>query len=142
MVTIIKLFFILWMTGAKMETKLLLIGDSGAGKSSLLLAFAESRFLSPDEATATVGVDFRSFHKDYKGERRKVCVWDTAGQERFRTMTESFYRNASVVFLVFDVSNRETYDNLESWCKEIEKKCINITGCLVANKIDIPEVRL
>ena len=80
--------------------KILLVGDSGVGKSSLLARFISDSF---DEQGPTVGVDFKLKHVDVDGTRLKLTVWDTAGQERFRTLTSSYYRGAHGVVFVYDV---------------------------------------
>jgi len=82
--------------------KILLVGDSGAGKSSLLQRFAEGEF-SP-EYSATIGVDFQVRTLEVEGKLYRLQVWDTAGQERFRTITSSYYRGANAIILVFDLS--------------------------------------
>ncbi|ORZ33742.1 small GTP-binding protein domain-containing protein, partial [Catenaria anguillulae PL171] len=122
--------------------KMILIGDSGTGKSSLLLSYTEQRFLPPGEAVATVGVDFRLLKREYQGIPYKVYIWDTAGQERFRTLTSSFYRGASVVLVVFDVGNRESFTNLETWIGEAKRFTApekSVHMCIVANKLDIDD---
>ncbi|KAM6450940.1 ras-related protein Rab-18-like isoform 2-T2 [Liasis olivaceus] len=115
--------------------KLLLVGDSAVGKSSLLLRFAEDQFepyLSP-----TIGVDFKVKKMVVGDLPLQLAIWDTAGQERFRTLTPSYYRGAQGVILVYDVTRRETFLGLESWLQELEiytKK--NVVKMLVGNKID------
>ncbi|KAL8453556.1 hypothetical protein Emag_001775 [Eimeria magna] len=78
--------------------KLLLIGDSGVGKSSLLLRFAENKY--DEQQLSTIGVDFRVRFLTIEGVRLKLAIWDTAGQERFRTLTSSYYRGAQGIILV------------------------------------------
>ncbi|KAL4379990.1 hypothetical protein GQ457_02G017670 [Hibiscus cannabinus] len=116
--------------------KLLMIGDSGVGKSSLLLSFTAGTF---DELSPTIGVDFKVKYITAGGKKLKLAIWDTAGQERFRTLTSSYYRGAQGVVLVYDVTRRETFTNLkEVWYKEFElystnQDCIRM---LVGNKVD------
>jgi len=116
--------------------KLLLIGDSGVGKSSLLLRFTSNTF---DNLPPTVGVDFRLKKMTVEGKRVKLAIWDTAGQERFRTLTSAYYRGAQGVILVYDVTRRETFTNLSDvWLKELElystyQDCIKM---VVGNKVD------
>ncbi|MBA0633656.1 hypothetical protein Godav_029217 [Gossypium davidsonii] len=116
--------------------KLLMIGDSGVGKSSLLLSFTAGTF---DELSPTIGVDFKVKHVTVGGKKLKLAIWDTAGQERFRTLTSSYYRGAQGVVMVYDVTRRETFTNLsEVWAKEFElystnQDCIKM---LVGNKVD------
>ncbi|CAN6475935.1 unnamed protein product [Victoria cruziana] len=116
--------------------KLLLIGDSGVGKSSLLLSFTSDTF---EDLSPTIGVDFKVKMVTVGGKRLKLAIWDTAGQERFRTLTSSYYRGAQGVIMVYDVTRRETFKNLsEVWAKEIDlystnQDCIKM---LVGNKVD------
>ncbi len=100
--------------------KLLLIGDSGTGKSSLLLRFTDDTWLHPDEVSATIGVDFKVKVIDLDGKRYKLTIWDTAGQERFRTLTSSYYRGAQGVILVYDVANKSSFEHLQLWFTELE----------------------
>ncbi|KAK4798632.1 hypothetical protein SAY86_030958 [Trapa natans] len=116
--------------------KILLIGDSGVGKSSLLVSFISS---SAEGLAPTIGVDFKIKQLTVGGKRLKLTIWDTAGQERFRTLTSSYYRNAQGIILVYDVTRRETFTNLSSvWAKEVElystnRNCMKM---LVGNKVD------
>ncbi|XP_046883404.1 ras-related protein Rab-18-B [Hypomesus transpacificus] len=117
--------------------KLLIIGESGVGKSSLLLRFTEDTF-DPDQA-ATIGVDFKVKTIAVDGNRAKLAIWDTAGQERFRTLTPSYYRGAQGVILVYDVTKRDTFTRLENWLNELETYCTrnDLVKMLVGNKIDM-----
>jgi len=116
--------------------KLLIIGESGVGKSSLLLRFTEDTF-DPEQA-ATIGVDFKVKTIAVDGNRAKLAIWDTAGQERFRTLTPSYYRGAQGVILVYDVTKRDTFTRLENWLNELETYCTrnDLVKMLVGNKID------
>lgn len=119
--------------------KVLLIGDSGVGKSSLLLRFTADKF---DDLSPTIGVDFKVEMMILGTKRLKLTIWDTAGQERFRTLTSSYYRGAHGIILVYDVSRRTTFtDFSDVWLKEVEwfptnKDCIKV---LVGNKVDLEE---
>ena len=100
--------------------KLLLVGDSGTGKSSLLLRFTEDRFLGEDVHMATIGVDFKVKRVDVDGRRIKLTIWDTAGQERFRTLTASYYRGAHGIIIVYVVNSRESFDDVRNiWLREL-----------------------
>eukprot|EP00002_Diphylleia_rotans_P027354 TRINITY_DN5481_c0_g1_i2.p1 TRINITY_DN5481_c0_g1~~TRINITY_DN5481_c0_g1_i2.p1 ORF type:complete len:111 (+),score=18.16 TRINITY_DN5481_c0_g1_i2:82-414(+) len=90
--------------------KLLLIGDSGVGKSSLLMRFCEDTF-SPNFIT-TIGIDFKIRNVDMDGKRIKLQIWDTAGQERFRTITTAYYRGAMGIMLVYDVSEEKSFSSI------------------------------
>ena len=121
--------------------KILLVGDSGVGKSSLLARFISDSF---DEQSPTVGVDFKLKHIDVDGTRLKLTVWDTAGQERFRTLTSSYYRGAHGVVFVYDVTSRESFENArETWRKEVEMygTIANSVKIVIGNKIDREDER-
>ncbi|KAJ1885286.1 Ras- protein Rab-18 [Kickxella alabastrina] len=118
--------------------KLLLIGDSNVGKSSILLRFTDDHFLPPEETSATIGVDFKVKYLEVDSQRYKLTIWDTAGQERFRTLTSSYYRGAQGVILVYDVSSRESFDNLDTWFEELKTYCSgeDVVKMVIGNKID------
>ncbi|CAB1317894.1 unnamed protein product [Coregonus sp. 'balchen'] len=121
--------------------KILIIGESGVGKSSLLLRFTDDTF--DPELAATIGVDFKVKTIAVDGNRAKLAIWDTAGQERFRTLTPSYYRGAQGVILVYDVTKRDTFTRLENWLNELETYCTrnDLVKMLVGNKIDKEENR-
>lgn len=116
--------------------KILIIGESGVGKSSLLLRFTEDRF--DPEQSATIGVDFKVKTLSIDGNRAKLAIWDTAGQERFRTLTPSYYRGAQGCILVYDVSSKQSFMKLDQWINELETHSTkhDIVTMLVGNKID------
>jgi len=119
------------------NVKLLLIGNSSIGKSSLLLRFSDEQWLPEDESSATIGVDFRIHKMDVRGKKVKLSIWDTAGQERFRTITSSYYRGAQGVILVYDVTNRESFEALPRWYSELETYVSSsVVKILVGNKVD------
>ncbi|KAJ6510555.1 ras-domain-containing protein [Mycena sanguinolenta] len=122
---------------APINCKLLLIGNSSVGKSSLLLRFSDEQWLPEDESSATIGVDFRVHKMEVKGKKVKLSIWDTAGQERFRTITSSYYRGAQGIILVYDVSNRDSFDALPRWYSELETYVSDkVVKILVGNKVD------
>ncbi|OQR87589.1 Rab18 family GTPase [Achlya hypogyna] len=118
--------------------KLLLVGDAGVGKSSMLLRFTDDTF--DDHLQSTIGVDFKVKMMTVDEKRIKMTIWDTAGQERFRTLTSSYYRGAQGVVLVYDVARRETFENLGTWLQEVEAYTPGngreVVKLLVGNKID------
>ncbi|GFR23752.1 ras-related protein Rab-18 [Trichonephila clavata] len=116
--------------------KILIIGESDVGKSSLLLRFTDDVF-DPGLA-ATIGVDFKVKTVSVDGNKAKLAIWDTAGSERFRTLTPSYYRGAQGAILVYDVSNRQSFQKLDQWLYELETYSTrtNIVKMLVGNKID------
>ncbi|KAJ7262658.1 ras-domain-containing protein [Mycena haematopus] len=122
---------------APVNCKLLLIGNSSVGKSSLLLRFSDEQWLPEDESSATIGVDFRVHKMEVKGKKVKLSIWDTAGQERFRTITSSYYRGAQGIILVYDVSNRDSFEALPRWYSELETYVSDkVVKILVGNKVD------
>ena len=116
--------------------KILIIGDSGVGKSSLLLRFTDDKF-DPDQS-ATIGVDFKVKAISIDGNLVKLAIWDTAGQERFRTLTPSYYRGAQGVIFVYDCTRRDSFTHLTTWLTEVDTYATKpgIVKMLVGNKID------
>lgn len=117
--------------------KLLIIGDSGVGKSSLLLRFADNTFSG--NYITTIGVDFKIRTILIDGERVKLQIWDTAGQERFRTITSTYYRGTHGVIVVYDATSGESFANVKRWLHEIDQNCDVVNRILVGNKDDMPE---
>ncbi|KAL3856859.1 hypothetical protein ACJMK2_011570 [Sinanodonta woodiana] len=114
--------------------KLLIIGDSGVGKSSLLLRFSDNTFSGT--YITTIGVDFKIRTIDVNGEKVKLQIWDTAGQERFRTITSTYYRGTHGVIVVYDVTSGESFANVKRWLHEIDQNCDVVNRILVGNKDD------
>lgn len=115
--------------------KLVLIGDSGVGKSSLLLRFADDNFT--DSYISTIGVDFRFRTITIDKKTVKLQIWDTAGQERFRTITSAYYRGADGIIMVYDVTNLDSFDHVEEWLSEVDRYANdNTSKLLVGNKAD------
>ncbi|EDV44616.2 uncharacterized protein Dana_GF20451 [Drosophila ananassae] len=117
--------------------KLLIIGDSGVGKSSLLIRFSDDTFSG--SYITTIGVDFKIRTVDIGGLRVKLQIWDTAGQERFRTITSTYYRGTHGVIVVYDVTNGESFANVRRWLEEIQNNCDVVNKVLVGNKNDDPD---
>ena len=122
--------------------KLLLIGDAGVGKSSILLRFTDDTF--DDHLQSTIGVDFKvKMINTPDGKTVKVSIWDTAGQERFRTLTSSYYRGAHGIILTYDVTRRETFENLSQWLEEVDVYTPgggkDVVKLLVGNKVDLSQ---
>lgn len=120
--------------------KLLLIGDSGVGKTSILFKFSEDTF-SP-AFISTIGIDFKIRTIEVDGKRIKLQVWDTAGQERFRTITTAYYRGAMGIMLVYDVSNTKSFENISNWIRNIEMHATqDVELMILGNKCDIADKR-
>jgi len=118
--------------------KLVLIGDSGVGKSCLLLRFADDSFT--DSYISTIGVDFRFRTVNIDMKTVKLQIWDTAGQERFRTITSAYYRGAHGIIMVYDVTNYESFEHVEEWLNEVNRHASESTlKLLVGNKADLME---
>ncbi|ORX96669.1 ras-domain-containing protein [Basidiobolus meristosporus CBS 931.73] len=121
--------------------KLLLIGDSGVGKSCLLLRFSDDSF-TPSFIT-TIGIDFKIRTIDLDGKRIKLQIWDTAGQERFRTITTAYYRGAMGIVLVFDVTDERSFNNVRNWIKNVEQHAHEgVNKIIVGNKCDIEDKKV
>jgi len=116
--------------------KLVIIGDSGVGKSCLLLRFADDTFT--ENYYSTIGVDFR-FKCLEIGERKcKLQIWDTAGQERFKTVTSAYYRGADGIIIVFDQTDRDSYKNVQNWIEDISRYSTDEPIKIIfANKDDV-----
>ncbi|XP_053311903.1 ras-related protein Rab-39B-like [Spea bombifrons] len=100
------------------QFRVLLLGDSGVGKTSLLRWYTDGEFSS--STGQTVGVDFCSrVEEPEDGVKVRLQFWDTAGQERYRAVTRSYYRNASAVILLFDLTARPSFDNILNWYQEV-----------------------
>lgn len=118
--------------------KLLLIGDSGVGKSCLLLRFSEDSFTS--SFITTIGIDFKIKKIHLDGKWVKLQIWDTAGQERFRTITSAYYRGAMGILLVYDVTDEASFNNIRNWMRNITQHASgNVNKILVGNKSDMAE---
>jgi len=121
--------------------KVLLIGDSGVGKSNMLLRYADDVY--KEDYGATIGVDFKIVTRTIDEKAVKLTIWDTAGQERFRTITCSYYRGAHGIIVVYDVTDRVSFKNATSWMQEIEKYAKPGTRrLLVGNKCDMVSKRV
>jgi len=121
--------------------KILLIGDSGVGKSCLLLRFADDTYT--ESYISTIGVDFKIRTIDLDGKTIKLQIWDTAGQERFRTITSSYYRGSHGVILVYSVVDRASFSNVEKWVLEVDRYATNnVKKLLVGTKSDLANQRV
>merc|ERR1711906_99259 len=121
--------------------KLLLIGDSGVGKSCLLLRFADDTYT--ESCISTIGIDFKIRTIELDGKKIKLQIWDTAGQERFRTITQAYYRGAMGILLVYDVTDDKSFNNIRTWMRNIEQHANEqVVKILLGNKCDMPDKKM
>lgn len=115
--------------------KILVVGSSGVGKTSILLRYTDSIF--KETYGTTIGVDFKMKNISVNNKIVKLQLWDTAGQERFRTITSSYYRNANGILLVFDVTDLDSFNDLKGWINEIRSNISSkIVIYILCNKVD------
>ncbi|BFZ17346.1 hypothetical protein BsWGS_20385 [Bradybaena similaris] len=125
-----------------LSCKVMLIGDSGVGKTCLLVRFKDGTFLS-GSFISTVGIDFRNKVVDVEGTKVKLQIWDTAGQERFRSITRAYYRDAHALLLLYDVTNKTSFDNVRAWLGEINDYAQeDVVIMLLGNKCDVNSDRV
>ena len=121
--------------------KVLLVGNSGVGKSSLFLRFVDE--IWEDSFVPTIGVDFKIKTLLIEEKKIKLQIWDTAGEERFRTIISSYYKGAHGILLVYDITLKESFESLNDWLNEIKKNTSkNIVKVLIGNKIDLNDKRV
>ncbi|XP_074581410.1 ras-related protein RABA2a-like [Curcuma longa] len=121
--------------------KMVLIGDSGVGKSNLLSRFTRNQFSI--DSKSTIGVEFATRTLQVEGKTVKAQVWDTAGQERYRAITSAYYRGALGALLVYDVTKPKSFENASRWLKELRDHAdSNITVMLIGNKTDLKHLRV
>lgn len=119
---------------------MVLIGDSGVGKSNLLSRFTRNEFNL--DSKSTIGVEFATRSIQVDAKTIKAQIWDTAGQERYRAITSAYYRGAVGALLVYDISKHQTYENVQRWLKELRDHAdANIVIMLVGNKSDLRHLR-
>jgi len=120
--------------------KILLLGDSGVGKSCIILRYIEDTFSS--NLMNSIGVDFKLKNIEIDNKKIKLQIWDTAGQERFRTITTSYYKGAHAIVIVFDITDKESFEHVKNWMADIDKFAKNgVLRILVGNKCDLEEKR-
>ena len=124
----------------KLESKiqLIVVGESCVGKTSLLYKYSQGFFTQ--EHLATVGIEFFTKEEEINGRKIRVKIWDTAGQELYKSITKNFYRNSDGVIIVYDVTDRESFEKVQEWVQSISENTDtekNIQKVLVANKVDL-----
>jgi small GTP-binding protein len=121
--------------------KFIVVGASGVGKSAILRRLIDDTF--SEEAASTIGVEFESTTVTIDCQSIKLQIWDTAGQERFRSITKAYYRNAVGVMLIFDLTERKSFDHLPTWLNDARTLCDpNVIIQVVGNKADLPHPRV
>ncbi|KAI8148703.1 ras family-domain-containing protein [Fennellomyces sp. T-0311] len=120
--------------------KYIIIGDTGVGKSCLLLQFTDKRFMPAHDLT--IGVGFGTRFVTVNEQQIKLQIWDTAGQESFRTITRSYYRGAAGALLVYDITRRDTFKNLSTWLEDVRQHANpNTVIMVIGNKSDLESKR-
>lgn len=122
--------------------KLLVIGESGVGKTCLIMRFADNTF--SEQYLSTIGVDFKVKEITVDDQKVKLQIWDSAGQDRFKNITSSYYKNSNGIIVVYDITRRETYEKAAQWIEDVRAKTAETGGMqlmLVGNKSDLEEER-
>ena len=124
----------------EMMVKVVLVGDSGVGKTNIMSKYLKNEFR--EDSKATVGVEFGSKQFNIQGHQIKAQIWDTAGQERYKAITSAYYKGAKGAFIVYDITRKNTFDSVNRWVSDIsaaaDKK---ITLLLIGNKSDLEDQR-
>ncbi|KAH9013702.1 ras family-domain-containing protein [Lactarius pseudohatsudake] len=124
------------------QVKVLLLGAASVGKSSLLLRFTDQQWLPESETQPTVGVDTWTHKLEIKGKHVNLSIWDTSGEERFRTIVSSYYRGTQAIILVYDISDRKSFETIEWWFAERSKHAPkSAVKIIVGNKVDNEHTR-
>ncbi|EAY01285.1 small GTP-binding protein, putative [Trichomonas vaginalis G3] len=119
--------------------KVIIIGDSGVGKSNILLRYTDDLF--SNQFISTIGVDFRIHTIDVDDKKVKMQIWDTEGQERFLAITRSYFGYSHVALIVYDKTNKESFEKVSFWMNELDQKCDkNLLRVIVGNKADLKEL--
>ena len=120
--------------------KYIIIGDPSVGKSNLLMKFAHNKFT--DEYQATIGVEFGAKNITFDNQIYRIQIWDTAGQENFRSITRAYYKNSVCAMVVYDITNKESFEHVLNWIQDIKDQSPKtVLIVLVGNKIDLEENR-
>ena len=123
---------------SKETIKILMLGDSGVGKSSLMIRFTSSIF--SQQMMGTTGIDMRVKEMIIDNQLVKIQIWDTAGQERFHSISKTYYRGAHGIILTYDVNDRTSFTNIPNWLDDIKSLTDSVFILLVGNKIDLQGV--
>ena len=124
----------------EMMIKVILIGDSGVGKTNIMSKFLKNQFL--EDSKATVGVEFGSKLFIQQGHKIKAQIWDTAGQEKYKAITSAYYKGSKGALVIYDITQKETFANIEKWVNDLKcKGDPKITIIIIGNKNDLEEKR-
>jgi Ras-related protein Rab-11A len=124
----------------EMMIKVILIGDSGVGKTNIMSKFLKNQFL--EDSKATVGVEFGSKLFIQQGHKIKAQIWDTAGQEKYKAITSAYYKGSKGALVIYDITQKETFANIEKWVNDLKcKGDPKITIIIIGNKSDLEEKR-
>ena len=123
----------------ELNIRLLLVGDTNVGKTSIILQFTENYI--PQDHGATVGIECKVKTFKYKDYQIKLQIWDTAGQERFHSITNNFFRNADGIIFVYDITKHETFEGAKSWIKEADDIGDYFQKIIIGNKCDLEDKR-
>ena len=128
------------MTNAKITLKILLLGESNVGKTSLLTKYIDNKFT--EAHITTIGVEYKYKEITYKNMKINLNIWDSSGQEIYRAITKSFYRQADGIIFVYDITNEISFTNLKDWLISIEEYNQSCKKMIVGNKIDLEDKRV
>jgi len=121
--------------------KVLVVGNSMVGKSVLMYRFVDDTY--DTSLTTTIGIDFKIKTIDLDGKRIKLQIWDTAGQERYKNLTQNYYRGAHGVMLVYDVTDKQSFEDVKTWIRSIDQNCdTSVQKILLGNKCDLEDQRV
>ncbi|KAJ5077764.1 ras-related protein rab-10 [Anaeramoeba ignava] len=127
-------------TPCDLSFKIVLIGHSSVGKTNILTKFCDDHFSF--NSTSTIAVEYKTQIVEINDKKIKLQIWDTAGQERFHSITKAYYRRADAAFVVYDITNPESFDKLDYWIQEIkEQEQINPKFMILGNKCDLEDKR-
>ena len=124
----------------QINLKILILGDSSVGKTSLLLKYTDGYF--PTIYVATIGVEYKIKKITINNININLQIWDTAGQERFRSITQSFIKGADGILYVYDITQKKTFDDLKTWISQSEESAEGFKKIIVGNKVDLEEERV
>ena len=122
---------------AEINLKILILGDSSVGKTTLLLKYVDGYF--PTIYVATIGVEYKVKKININGININLQIWDTAGQERFRGITKNFLKGADGIIYTYDITNKSSFDSLKNWIMTAEETVEGFKKIIIGNKIDLKE---